>query len=50
MIDWSMGGYGPFIWPAYGISAFGIAVAVIWTWAGWRAAKARLARLEKDSP
>jgi heme exporter protein CcmD len=44
---WAMGGYGAFVWPAYGISALGLAGATLWTLGAWRRAKARLAALEK---
>lgn len=44
---WSMGGYGAFIWPAYGVSVLGLGAAVLWTWVAWRRARARLAALEK---
>ncbi len=42
-----MGGYGRYIWPAYGISVLVLAGATWWTVAAWRHAKARLAALEK---
>jgi heme exporter protein D len=46
----AMGGYGAFIWPAYGISAFTL-LGMIWQcWAAWRAAKKRLEALEEDLP
>lgn len=44
---WNMGGYGAFIWPAYAISALGLAGATAWTVRAWRKAKARLSALEK---
>jgi heme exporter protein D len=44
----AMGGYGAFIWPAYGISLLAL-VAMVWqSWSAWRAAKKRLAGLEED--
>ena len=46
----AMGGYATFIWPAYGISALALLVTVWQCWAAWRAAKKRLAALEKDPP
>jgi heme exporter protein CcmD len=46
-MNFDMGAYGIYIWPAYGASALGIAVALVWTVAGWRRAKAKLAALEK---
>lgn len=45
-----MGGYGAFIWPAYGISLLGLLVMAGQSWAAWRAAKKRLAALEEDKP
>lgn len=47
-MNFDMGAYGAYIWPAYGVSALGIAVAVAWTLAAWRRAKAKLATLEKN--
>jgi heme exporter protein D len=46
-MNFDMGPYAVYIWPAYGISALAIAVATVWTLAAWRRAKARLAALEK---
>jgi heme exporter protein D len=44
----AMGGYGAFIWPAYGVSLLAL-VAMVWqSWSAWRAAKKRLAGLEED--
>jgi heme exporter protein D len=45
----NMGGYGAYIWPAYGISAVALGVATILSWRAWRAAKAKLAALEAKS-
>lgn len=42
-----MGGYGAYIWPAYGASLIGIGLAIILTLSAYRRAKARLAALEK---
>jgi heme exporter protein CcmD len=46
-MNFDMGTYGGYIWPAYGVSALGIGIAVVWTVAAWRKAKAKLAALEK---
>ena len=46
-MNFDMGAYGIYIWPAYGVSALGIIGAALWTWAAWRRAKARLKALEE---
>jgi heme exporter protein D len=44
----AMGGYGAFIWPAYGVSLVGL-LAIVWqSWAAWRAANKRLKALEEE--
>ncbi len=43
----AMGGYGAYIWPAYGISVLLIGGLVVFTLRAHAGAKARLARLEK---
>jgi heme exporter protein CcmD len=43
---WAMGGYAFFVWGAYGVSALGLAAALVWTLAAWRAASKRLRQLE----
>jgi heme exporter protein D len=43
-----MGGYGAFIWPAYGITALLLGAAVVVTWRAYARARARLAALEKS--
>jgi heme exporter protein D len=44
----AMGGYGAFIWPAYGVSLVAL-IAIVWqSWAAWRAAKKKLDALEQD--
>lgn len=42
----SLGEYGAYIWPAYGISALALGGMTLWIWAGWRRARQRLAALE----
>lgn len=46
-MNFDMGAYGVYIWPAYGVSAVAIAGAVVWTVVAWRRAKTKLAALEK---
>ena len=45
-MNFDMGTYAAYIWPAYGVSAVAIVGATLWTVAGWRRAKAKLAALE----
>jgi len=47
-LNFDMGTYGAYIWPAYGVSALALACVTIWTVVAWRRAKARLAALEKS--
>ena len=42
-----MGGYGAFVWPAYGITVLAPAIAIALTLRAYRRAKDRLAKLEK---
>lgn len=42
-----MGGYGAFVWPAYGVTALAIGSAIAFTLRAYLRAKARLAELEK---
>ena len=44
----AMGGYAAFVWPAYGVSACGLILALMLTLSAYRRAKARLAALEKE--
>lgn len=46
----AQGGYAAFIWPAYGASVVGILCAVWLVVSQYRAARARLALLEKPKP
>jgi len=43
---WAMGGYAAYVWPAYGISLFGIVGAAWLTLRSYLRAKATLAALE----
>jgi heme exporter protein D len=45
----SMGGYAAFVWPAYGVSAVGIAAAILITARSYRRAKSRLAAIERGA-
>jgi heme exporter protein D len=45
-MNFDMGAYGAYIWPAYGVSALALIGATLWTILSWRRAKARLAALE----
>ena len=47
-MNFNMGPYGVYIWPAYGISALAIIGAIAWTLVAWRRAKAKLASLERN--
>lgn len=42
-----MGGYGAYVWPAYGVSVVFLGVAIVLTLRFYARAKARLAALEK---
>ena len=46
-MNFDMGTYGAYIWPAYAISALALGGATVWTVMAWRAAKAKLAALEQ---
>lgn len=37
----AMGGYGPYIWSAYGAAAVILAALFIWSWRGLKAAERR---------
>ena len=50
MSFWQMGGYADYIWPAYGVSALGFLVAIVWTLKAYADAKARLKALEEKKP
>ena len=46
-MNFDMGLYSVYIWPAYGISAIVLIGVTLWSIAAWRRAKAKLSRLEK---
>jgi heme exporter protein CcmD len=48
-MNFDMGAYSVYIWPAYGISALALIGVTLWTVLAWRRAKVRLAALEKPS-
>ena len=48
-MNFDLGAYGAFIWPAYGVSALAlIGDHAVDAWPAWRAAKAQLAALEQE--
>jgi heme exporter protein CcmD len=49
-MNFDMGAYSIYIWPAYGVSALALIGATVWTLAAWRRAKANLAALEQKTP
>jgi heme exporter protein CcmD len=46
-MNFDMSPYGVFIWSAYGLTIIVLGGLTLWTIARWRAAKAKLASLEK---
>ena len=48
-MNFDMGAYAVYIWPAYGVSAAGLIGATLWTVLAWRRAKATLTALEASS-
>lgn len=46
-MNFDLGPYADFIWPAYAISALGLVAATVLTLRAWQKAKARLAALER---
>ncbi|MGI9435799.1 MAG: heme exporter protein CcmD [Geminicoccaceae bacterium] len=52
----AMGGYGAFVWAAYGVTFLGLALLFVWSWLGARSRDAELeqvrhwARAEKKEP
>ena len=49
-MNFDMGLYSVYIWPAYGLSLLLLGGVTLWTLAAWRRAKARLSVLEKSGP
>lgn len=50
-MNFDLGNYSVYIWPAYGISALVLIGVTVWTVLAWQRAKARLAALEtRGSP
>jgi heme exporter protein D len=47
---WAMGGYAAYVWPAYGISAVGLAAAAALVLRAHARARAALAALEGKRP
>lgn len=45
-----MGGYGGFVWPAYGLTALVLIVVLVVSLRGLRQREAALAALEHDAP
>lgn len=46
-LNFDMGAYGAYIWPAYAISAAALIGMTVWAVAAWRRARAKLSALEK---
>ena len=49
-MNFDLGPYSVYIWPAYGVSAVLLIGVTVWTVAAWRRARAKLAGLEKRGP
>ena len=46
-MNFDLGPYGAYIWPAYAISALALVGITLWSVLGWLRAKATLAKLER---
>ena len=46
-MNFDLGPYGAFIWPAYAVSAVALIAITLWSVMGWHRAKAALAKLEQ---
>ena len=49
-MNFDMGPYGVYIWPAYGVSAVAILGAIVWTLTSWRRWEQNLAALGQRDP
>ena len=47
---WAMNGYGPYVWGAYAVTACVLIGLLVWSWRGFRASRALLARLAQAAP
>jgi len=45
-LNFDMGTYAVYIWPAYGVTVLVLGGVTLWSICAWRRAKARLAALE----
>ena len=45
-----MGGYGGFVWPAYGVAALGLIGALVVTWRGLKAREREFETLKRERP
>ena len=45
----AMGGYGAYVWTAYGVTAVALLLLFVWSWFGARARDAELEQLRKLS-
>lgn len=45
----AMGGYGAYVWTAYGITALFLLILFVWSWFGARAREAELEQMRKLS-
>lgn len=45
----AMGGYGPYVWVAYGVTALALALLFVWSWLGARSRDAELQQVREMS-
>lgn len=45
----SMGGYGAYVWTAYGVTALALLLLFLWSWFGARARESELEQVRKLS-